>query len=234
MSKLSKKNEKLEREENAALTAKISALPAKIEAHEKSFDESFAEIQSIRDHAKKIVKLRDLSNELLQARRAIDRERDQVFIEKSELINLRANRSTKTRRKTIARILGAIPTLAYTVVVAERVSQKSLREEEQKLNKLVDGAFEQVDIATFKKTVADNQARVTAMLDETVRACDLKEIAKSQYFPDALHNHEPLRKKFEAAAIARAALGEDDDQPKAAAAESPNKLRVQQSPVLRL
>jgi hypothetical protein len=216
MSKLSKKNENLEREENAALAAKIDTLTVKMEAYQKAFDESFAEIEDIKDHAKKIVKLRGLNSELYWAERAIDRKRDGIFTEQRRLISIRADRSTKTRRKTIARMVGIVPTIGYTVIVAERLSQKSLREEEQKLKELIDGAFEQIDIGTFRKTLADSRERITTMLDEAVKNCDLKEISKSQHFSDALHSHGPLKQRFDAVAIARAALGEEEQQTPAA------------------
>jgi hypothetical protein len=226
---MSEKNEILEREENATLTAKIDALAAKMDAYQKAFDESFAAIEGFKDHAKKIVKLRGLDNELYRAGRAIDSGQEAIDSEQSRLDSIRTARSTKNRVKKTGRIVAFVLTLGCPFIETN-YSPKSLREETQKLKELIDGAFEQIDMDAFRKTLADSHARITTILDETVKNCDLGEIHKSPHFSDALHGHEPLKRKFDAAAIARAALGEEEP-PKTATAESRGtKLRLPAAP----
>jgi hypothetical protein len=191
---MSQKARAAQREENTALADKI-------DAHLKTFDEYFAVIEAMKDPAEKILRLQDLDICIREAKLSIKKET-------SALIDKRAKRSAKTVLKRTGLVIASLPlfTTPITMVLPSWTSQSSIEEKSRELKG-------EVNVEDFQKTIAGYEERVAKMLDRTVKDCDLTEIHKSRHFPDALHGHEPLRKKFEAAAIVRAAIGDEELKP---------------------
>lgn len=193
------KKENIKREQHTALIAKI-------EAYQKAFDEKFSEIEATEDSAEKILKLR-----------VLDRQINPAIYDLQENINYivkkRARHTAKTYFKKAGLVVASLPIFTIPVYTVD-ASWVSLSSVDDKLREL----RQVVDINGFNQRMNEHLRCITKMLDETVKGCDLNEISKSPHFSDALHSHGPLKKRFDAAAIARAALGEEE-QPKAAMAD---------------
>ena len=196
---MSQKRKNREKEENAVLKGQV-------DKYLQDFDKAFAEIEAMNDPAEKILKLQSL-------RYRVGKARESVRFEVSSLADKRAKRTAKTYFKRAGLILASLPivTLPVTAVDANWTSNRSVDDKRKEL-------AAEVDAHGFRKIMDSHQEHIDEMLDTVVRDCDLREMSKSRYFYDALHNCGALKKRFDAAAAARAALGEE--KPVAAAPEA--------------
>ena len=199
---MSQKRKNREKEENAALKAEV-------DKYLRDFDRAFTEIEAMNDPAEKILKLQSL-------RYRVGKAKEFVPSEVSSLADIRAKRTVKTYFKKAGLILASLPivTLPVTSIDVNWTSNRSVDDKRKELSAVVDAAG-------FKKVMDSHRERIDEMLDTTVRDCDLREMSKSRYFYDALHNCGSLKKRFDAAAAARAALGEEKPQTSVQEASAP-------------
>lgn len=197
---MSKKKEARQREEHAALAADIDTCLTGLK-------EKFAAVNSTKDPAKKILELLELNNDLRYVESPVIRKVDDL-----------AYKRTRRTPKSLAK-KGALTLVSLTIVgflaIPREVNWYSSKNKAKKKQELC----ELLDVDGFVKTVNDYRDRTAKALDEAIRHCDLKEVIKSPYYPDALDRSEPLKKRFEAAAFARAAFGDESRAPETAAPE---------------
>ena len=189
------------KEENADLQAKL-------DKHVKNFDKTFADIEAERDSAKKIIMLQNLDIKISNAAYFI---RNDV----SSLSRQRAKHTPKSYLKKAWLVTACLPIITAPPVIldADWTSHSSIDDKSRDLKT-------KIDVDGFRATAAAYQSRITELLEQTVENCDLNETSKSPRFPDALE-YTPLKKKFEAAALARAALGHKELVPDAPEEKAP-------------
>ena len=170
-------------------------LQATLDKYIKSFDKPFADIEALKDSAEKIIKLDDLDTRIWRTIKQID---DKVY----SLARERAKHTPTSYLKKAWLVTACVPIFTAPVVIidADWTANRSIKDKKRELKTLV-------DVDSFKATLTAYRERtIPALLEQTVENCDLNETSKSPHFPDALE-YTPLKKKFEAAALARAALG---------------------------
>jgi len=197
----------MSKKKQAAYKAEDAELAADVKAALARFEEKFISAENEKDAAKKILALMNLSRDL---------NNTQYYISHrvADTAEERGKRSGKTRLKRTGLTLATLTVVAipYTAVWPTWHSKKSVAQNLQALR-------EQGGIDNFENTVDRYQTRVAELLDGTIKGCDLREISKSPHFPEAFDRNSALKRKFDAAAAARAALG---DEP-ALAAATPEK-----------
>ncbi|MBU6475221.1 MAG: hypothetical protein KGL10_01580 [Alphaproteobacteria bacterium] len=197
---------------------------ARLKQYADDVAQARADAGALADPAKKILALLELQDKIYHAKQ------DMRHLEE-RLVRKRAGRSVTTiAKRTILTALSLpVITLAATIE-ADWTAKGSQRKEKKKLR----GA---VDIAALEQKMGEEQKDAARALEETVMLCDLQLLSVSPHFATAYKVHEPLRDRFEAAAAARAALGDkpavsNGDKPvaperkKPAAGKTPAKKSV--------
>lgn len=186
-------------------------LQDKLNAYLTTFGKALAEIENTKDAAEKILRLESLDYQIERARKYVERQME-------ALTRDRAKHTSKTYLRKTALTVATLPVITGLITMdMDWTSQKSVKEKARELEG-------KVDIIPFYETTTAYKKHVAEMLKATVANCDLDETSKSRYFPDAL-GYSPLKKRFEAAAIARAALGYKDLTPETEK-QAPEKPRL--------
>jgi hypothetical protein len=199
----------MSKKKQAAYKVEDAALAADVEKALTRFEEKFTAAENEKDAARKILSLMNLNQDLANTQYSITRKFD-------DIAENRGKHSGKTVLKRTGLTLASLTLIAlpFTTVLPTWHSKKSVAENLQALR-------ENAGMDNFENAVVGYQTRVAELLDQTIKGCDLREISKSPHFPDALDRNGALKRKFDAAAAARAALG-DEPAPAAAAPEKSN------------
>ena len=190
-------------------------LQSKLDKHVMDFDKAFADREAEKDSAKKITMLKALRVNIADAEYYIGND-------VSSLSRQRAKHTPKSYLKRVGLVSACLPILTAPPVIfeADWTSLGSIDDKSRELKT-------KVDVNGFDTAIASYRERITELLKQTVENCDLNETSKSPHFPDALSCYEPLKTKFEAAALARAALGHKElvpDEAPEEKTEAPQKV----------
>jgi len=172
----------------------------------KQINDQFSEIGHMEDPAEKITRLKELGQSINKARKDIAAKRNELASSRTNKTFLKASGVTTTI--TVAACV--VPAIVFTPVILVFLPAAALlgvfapidamgSVEKNQLEKL------NADFADFWKTTNSQASRASTMLDEMVRTCDLKAVARSPLGVKVTESHELLRDRFAAAAISAAA-----------------------------
>ncbi len=169
----------------------------------------FVDVQDTADHASKILKLRETRKYIERAIRDVNDKVDDLS--KEHVIK---------HRSASRKFRDALGSEVYIYSARHREDKAVVAKQLKELS----------GTDTFLNDMKELSDNVETALAATVRNCDLKQISGSPYFSDAYKQHEPLRDRFQAAAAARAALGdgtraETGEEKKADAEATPETKR---------